>query len=91
MNNSSLCSLQDDIGVLFQTLQKMRRTKEALALAPEQSANYMRAFAGWQRVNPSTKLGRAPPGKKVALKLCTVIMEFFLHKKKEFCNKKINL
>ncbi len=53
---------QDDIGSLYQSLQKLRRSRAALALAPEQTNTYMRAFAGWQRLNPSTKLGRPPPG-----------------------------
>ncbi len=53
---------QEDIGLLYQSVQKLRRSKAALALAPEQTNLYMRAFAGWQKLNPSTKLGRPPPG-----------------------------
>ena len=34
-------------------------------MAPEQTKTYMQAFSGWQRLNPKTKLGRPPPGKKI--------------------------
>ena len=36
-------------------------------MAPEQTKTYMQAFSGWQRLNPKTKLGRPPPGKKIFL------------------------
>ena len=39
----------------------MKKSREAIAMSPEQSNTYMRAFGGWQRINPSTKLGRPPP------------------------------
>ena len=53
---------QDDIGKLWNVFRKMRATeKEAIAMAPEQTNLYMRAFAGWQRVNPTTRLGKPPP------------------------------
>ena len=39
---------------------KMKRSREAFGVAPEQSNKYMRAFGGWQRLNPSTKLGKPP-------------------------------
>ena len=55
---------QDDIGVLYKIIEKMKKSKEGLAMAPEQTNTYMRAFAGWQRINPTTKLGRPPPGKE---------------------------
>ncbi len=42
-------------------IEELKKSKEAIAMAPEQTNTYMRAFAGWQKVNPSTKLGR-PPG-----------------------------
>ena len=49
---------QDDIGKLWNVLKKTRSTeREAIAAAPEQTNLYMRAFAGWQRVNPTTRCG----------------------------------
>ena len=53
----------DDIGKLYNVFKKMQGTggKEAIAMAAEQTNLYMRAFAGWQRVNPSTRLGKPPP------------------------------
>jgi len=52
----------DDIGKLWNVFKKMRETgNEAIAMAAEQTNLYMRAFAGWQRVNPTTRLGRPPP------------------------------
>ncbi len=33
-------------------------------MAPEQTKTYMQAFSAWQRLNPSTKLGRPPPNGK---------------------------
>ena len=52
----------DDVGKLWNVFKKMRATdKEAIALAPEQTSLYMRAFAGWQRVNPTTRHGKPPP------------------------------
>ena len=49
---------QDNIGKLWNVLRKMRSTeREAIAAAPEQTNLYMRAFAGWQRVNPTTRQG----------------------------------
>ena len=55
---------QDNIGHLYNVIKKMKRGKEAIAMAPEQTKTYMQAFSGWQRLNPKTKLGRPPPGKK---------------------------
>ena len=52
---------QDNIGHLWRIVQKMKKSKEAIAMAPEQTNTYMRAFGSWQRVNPSTRLGRPPP------------------------------
>ena len=51
---------QDDIGKLWSVLRKMKES-ECVAAAPEQSNAYLRAFAGWHRVNPSTRLGKPPP------------------------------
>ena len=52
----------DDIGKLYNVFKKMQGTgREAIAMAAEQTNLYMRAFAGWQRVNPSTRLGKPPP------------------------------
>jgi len=55
---------QDNIGHLYNVIKKMKRGKEAIAMAPEQTKTYMQAFAGWQRLNPKTKLGRPPPDGK---------------------------
>ena len=55
---------QDNIGHLYNVIKKMKRGKEAIAMAPEQTKTYMQAFSGWQRLNPKTKLGRPPPGKQ---------------------------
>ena len=55
---------QDDIGLLYNVIEKMRAMKQpkaAISAAPEQTNTYMRAFASWQRVNPSTRLGKPPP------------------------------
>lgn len=53
---------QDDIGALFHVLvEVMGPTSAALAVAPEQTNLYMRAFSTWQRINPTTRLGRPPP------------------------------
>ncbi len=49
---------------IFQYITDLKRGKAAIAMAPEQSHAYMRAFAGWQKLNPSTKLGRPPPDGK---------------------------
>lgn len=67
---------QDDIGFLFQTLNTMKKkSKAALGLAPEQTNTYMRAFAGWQRVNPTTKLGRPPPEGKPGYNPSLMLMD----------------
>ena len=55
---------QDNIGHLHRIIEKMKRSKAGIAMSPEQSNTYMRAFSGWQRINPSTKLGRPPPDGK---------------------------
>ena len=55
---------QDNIGYIFPTLEKLKRSKEGIAMAPEQSKTYMQAFSAWQKMNPSTKIGRPPPNGK---------------------------
>ena len=53
---------QDDIGLLYTKVVKLQEDKKAaIGLAPEQTNTYMRAFSSWQRINPTTKLGK-PPG-----------------------------
>ena len=52
---------QDNIGYLYPMLEKLKRSKSGIAMAPEQTKTYMRAFAAWQKMNPSTKIGRPPP------------------------------
>jgi hypothetical protein len=66
---------QDNIGYLYPILQKMKKSKEGLALAPEQSKTYMQAFASWQRMNPSTKLGRPPPDGKPGYNPDLILMD----------------
>eukprot|EP00094_Tigriopus_californicus_P007508 TCALIF_07228-PA protein Name:"Similar to Xxylt1 Xyloside xylosyltransferase 1 (Mus musculus)" AED:0.37 eAED:0.42 QI:0/0/0/0.33/0.5/0.66/3/0/403 len=67
---------QDDIGFLFQTLNTMKKkSKAALGLAPEQTNTYMRSFAGWQRVNPTTRLGRPPPEGKPGYNPSLMLMD----------------
>ena len=64
LHNLALTFLQDNIGHLYNVIKKMKRGKEAIAMAPEQTKTYMQAFSGWQRLNPKTKLGRPPPDGK---------------------------
>lgn len=54
---------QDDVGHLWRVVQKLRESgnREALAMAPEQTNHYLRAFAAWNKMNPSTKLGKPLP------------------------------
>ena len=66
---------QEDIGMLYKIIEKMKKGKAALAMAPEQSNTYMRAFAGWQRVNPSTRLGRPPPDGKPGFNPDLILMD----------------
>ena len=49
---------QDNIGLLYPILEKLKRSKAGIAMAPEQTKNYMQAFAAWQKMNPSTKIGK---------------------------------
>ena len=51
---------QDNIGLLWPVIEKLKRSKAGVALAPEQSRTYGSAFAAWQKMNPSTKLGNEP-------------------------------
>ena len=48
---------QDNIGLLYPILEKVKRSKAGIAMAPEQTKAYMQAFAAWQKMNPSTKIG----------------------------------
>ena len=49
---------QDNIGLIYPVLEKVKRSKAGIAMAPEQSKAYMQAFNAWQRMNPSTKIGK---------------------------------
>ena len=60
---------------MYRVLDRMRREKQAFGLAPEQTNLYMRAFGGWQRVNPSTKLGRPPPDGKPGYNPDLILMD----------------
>ena len=66
---------QEDVGMLYKVLENMRKTKAAIAMAPEQSNTYMRAFAGWQRVHQATKLGRPPPDGKPGYNPDLIVMD----------------
>ena len=59
---------QDNIGLLYPILEKLKRSKAGIAMAPEQTKNYMQAFAAWQKMNPSTKIG------KVNSYICNIII-----------------
>lgn len=66
---------QDDIAHLYNIVANMRKGKEALALAPEQTNTYLKAFAGWQRINPTTRLGRPPPEGRPGLNPDLILMD----------------
>ncbi|XP_040567139.1 uncharacterized protein [Lepeophtheirus salmonis] len=53
-------AFQDDIGMLYHTMKKLNISHEGIAAVFEQSSRYMRSFGTWQRINPTTKLGRPP-------------------------------
>ena len=53
----------------------MKKNREAIGMAPEQTNTYMRAFGGWQRINPSTKLGRPPPDGKPGYNPDLILMD----------------
>lgn len=66
---------QDNIGLLYPSLEKLKRSKHGIAMVPEQSKTYMRAFAQWQKVNPSTKIGRPPPNGKPGYNPDLILMD----------------
>lgn len=66
---------QDNIGYLYPILEKMKRSKEGIAMAPEQTKQYMQAFAAWQKMNPSTKIGRPPPNGKPGFNPDLMVMD----------------
>ena len=44
-------------------------------MAPEQTKAYMQAFSSWQRMNPSTKIGRPPPNGKPGYNPDLIVMD----------------
>ncbi len=69
---------QDDVGHLWTAAQKMgesREGRQAIAMAPEQTSVYMRAFAGWNKLNPSTRLGKPPPDGKPGFNPDLIVMD----------------
>ena len=62
LKNKPLISKKGNIAEISHELSVLRASETAaLAMAPEQTLKYRRAFSGWQNRNPSTKLGRPPP------------------------------
>jgi len=66
---------QDNIGFLYPVLEKLKRSKEGIAMAPEQTKTYMVAFSSWQKMNPSTKIGRPPPNGKPGYNPDLIVMD----------------
>merc|ERR1712029_512079 len=66
---------QDNIGLLWPVIEKLKRSKAGVALAPEQSRTYGSAFAAWQKMNPSTKIGRPPPNGKPGYNPDLIVMD----------------
>jgi len=66
---------QDNIGYIYPLLEKLKRSKAGIAMAPEQTKTYMRAFATWQKMNPSTKIGRPPPDGKPGYNPDLILMD----------------
>lgn len=66
---------QDNIGLIYPVLEKVKRSKAGIAMAPEQSKAYMQAFNAWQRMNPSTKIGRPPPNGKPGFNPDLILMD----------------
>merc|ERR1712203_1116737 len=66
---------QDNIGLLYPILEKVKRSKAGIAMAPEQTKAYMQAFAAWQKMNPSTKIGRPPPNGKPGFNSDLIVMD----------------
>jgi hypothetical protein len=44
-------------------------------MAPEQTKTYMVAFSAWQKMNPSTKIGRPPPNGKPGYNPDLIVMD----------------
>lgn len=44
-------------------------------MVQEQTNAYMQAFAGWQQMNPSTKIGRPPPDGKPGFNVDLIVMD----------------
>jgi len=66
---------QDNIGYLYPIMEKLKRSKEGIAMAPEQTKTYMQAFSSWQKMNPSTKIGRPPPNGKPGYNPDLIVMD----------------
>lgn len=66
---------QADIGLLYNEIDKLKKAKQGFALAHEQTNAYMRAFSGWQKINPGTKLGRPLPEGKPGYNPDLILMD----------------
>jgi len=67
--------VQGNIVELSHDLNLLRGSSSAaIAMAPEQTTKYRRGFAGWQSVNPKTKLGRPPPDGKPGYNADLILM-----------------
>jgi len=66
---------QADIGLLYNEVDKLKKLKQGVAVAHEQTNAYMRAFSGWQKINPGTKLGRPPPDGKPGYNPDLILMD----------------
>ena len=56
-------------------MDKLKKQKQGFAMAHEQTGAYMRAFAGSQKINPSTKLGRPLPDGKPGFNPDLILMD----------------
>ena len=56
-------------------MDKLKKVKQGFAMAHEQTNAYMRAFAGWQKINPGTKLGRPLPDGKPGYNPDLILMD----------------
>ena len=53
----------------------MKKLKQGFAMANEQTNLYAKSFAGWQKINPSTKLGRPLPDGKPGYNPDMILMD----------------
>jgi len=66
---------QSDVGILYNEVDKLKKLKQGFAMANEQTNLYAKSFAGWQKINPSTKLGRPLPDGKPGYNPDMILMD----------------